>query len=235
MPKKFCKDLQIKECISRRVFCICNHILNHQFFEDIPREEVHKISSIADVIRVPAGEHLFFNSSPIEKIFFVLEGQVKIYANDLDSNREFISEFVEASGSIGLEFLLLPNQNWQYHGKALLDSTVLTIDKSTLLKITNRNIELLNNLIKYLSLSVVQQNQKSQDLVLAEVSDRLLNYLQAQAKYNDSKKFVLPLNKAELAYYLGTIPETLSRTFTKLKKARKIKIEKNEIELLTKA
>lgn len=235
MPKKFCKDLQIKECISRRVFCICNHILNHQFFEDIPREEVHKVSSIADVIRVPAGENLFFKGSSIEKIFFVLEGQVKIYANDLDSNREFISEFVEGSGSIGLEFLLLANPSWQYHGKCLVDSIILTIDKNTLLRITNRNIELLNNLIKYLSLSVVQQNQKSQDLVLTEVSERLLNYLQAQAKYCDSKKFTLPLNKAELAYYLGTIPETLSRTFAKLKQARKIKIEKNEIELLTKA
>ena len=235
MPKKFCKELQIKECISRRVFCICNHILHHQFFEAIPREEVHKISSIADVVRISSGEHLFFKGSAIEKIFFVLEGQVKIYANDLDSDREFISEFVVDSGSIGLEFLLLPNHVWQYHGKSLVDSIILTIDKDILLRITNRNVELLNNLIKFLSLSVVQQNQKSQDLVLTEVSERLWNYLQNLAKYHDSKKFTLPLNKTELAYYLGTIPETLSRTFTKLKKNRKIKIEKNEIEILTKA
>ncbi len=235
MPKKFCKELQIEQCIARRVFCICSHILNHQFFENIPREEIHKISSTADVIRLQAGENLFFKDSKIEKIFFVLKGQVKIYANDTDSNREFISEFIEDGGSIGLEFLLLQDYSWQYHGKALIDSIILTIDKSILTKITNRNIELLNNLIKYLSLNVVQQSQKSQDLVLIEVSDRLLNYLRLQAENSQLKKFTLSLTKTELAYYLGTIPETLSRSFTKLKQAKKININRNQIELLTKA
>ena len=56
------------------------------------------------------------------------------------------------------------------------------------------------------------------DLSLGTVVQRLANILLKKSKEKKSLKFELDIPKKELAFKLGTIPETLSRNFRKLEK-----------------
>lgn len=75
-----------------------------------------------------------------------------------------------------------------------------------------------------LAISIAEKMQKLQtqqaNLLTGSVEDRLLKFLKDTAEETDSLSFELPMSKKELAAYLGTIPATLSRNFTKLEEKR---------------
>ena len=78
------------------------------------------------------------------------------------------------------------------------------------------SIKMLSVLAKRLSISEQQSTWMSTETS----KERLMNFLIRSATLNKSGEMVvyLPMPKKDLASYLGTTPETLSRQFTILKK-----------------
>lgn len=68
-------------------------------------------------------------------------------------------------------------------------------------------------------------------LTLPKVKDRLLKYLQTYTDEIGKNNFTLPLKMKDLALYLGTTPETLSRKFALLEKQGQLKRQLRRIEL----
>ena len=68
-------------------------------------------------------------------------------------------------------------------------------------------------------------------LTLPKVKDRLLEYLQTYTDEIGKNNFTLPLKMKDLALYLGTTPETLSRKFALLEKQGQLKRQLRRIEL----
>ena len=69
--------------------------------------------------------------------------------------------------------------------------------------------------------------------MLREVPARLANYLlQLSEQANSAETVTLDLSKGQLAARLGTIPETLSRVFAKLKRQGLLEVKGLEIQLL---
>ncbi len=68
-------------------------------------------------------------------------------------------------------------------------------------------------------------------LALPKIEDRLLKYLQTYAGEIGKNNFTLPLKMKDLALYLGTTPETLSRKFALLEKQGQLKRQLRRIEL----
>ncbi len=68
-------------------------------------------------------------------------------------------------------------------------------------------------------------------LALPKVEDRLLKYLQTYTDEIGKNNFTLPLKMKDLALYLGTTPETLSRKFALLEKQGQLKRQLRRIEL----
>lgn len=75
--------------------------------------------------------------------------------------------------------------------------------------------------------------QKVEDLSFREVPGRLAAYLLYLRERNSTGEVVeLDMTKAQLAAFLGTIPEALSRVFAKLSQDGIITIESSKICLL---
>ena len=71
-----------------------------------------------------------------------------------------------------------------------------------------------------------------ENLSLKEVPGRLASYLLYLSSEQDQPtKVQLPISKGQLASLLGTIPETLSRIFTKMSQQGLISVNGNEIML----
>jgi len=72
-----------------------------------------------------------------------------------------------------------------------------------------------------------------ENLSLKEVPGRLASYLIYLADEQKSEANIfLPISKGQLASLLGTIPETLSRIFSKMSSRNLIEINGREIKLL---
>ncbi|MBU4193129.1 MAG: helix-turn-helix domain-containing protein, partial [Proteobacteria bacterium] len=73
---------------------------------------------------------------------------------------------------------------------------------------------------------------KIDDLSLKEAPARVASYLLLLRSSQDADTFRLDLPKGQIAFYLGTIQETLSRIFKRLTDEGIIAIEGREITIL---
>jgi CRP/FNR family transcriptional regulator len=72
-----------------------------------------------------------------------------------------------------------------------------------------------------------------ENLSLKEVPARLASYLILLSKEQETDKTItLSISKGQLASLLGTIPETLSRIFSKMESLGYFKVNGRDIELL---
>ncbi len=232
MLKSTCKKLAIEKCLAQRVLCICNIILTHPLFANIARQETHKLTAIADVIKLQAQETLFTKGSKVNQIFFVLEGRVKVFSEDFDSNKTYIHQIAMPSDVIAIETIYNNETQFNYSAQCLDDSTILCLDRIGFAKVIKNNHHILFNLGQYLCNEISFLNQRAEDLALKEVSERLWLFLQETAEIQSSKCFELSISKTELAALLGTISATLSRALKNLETRKLIKVNKNQIELL---
>lgn len=89
--------------------------------------------------------------------------------------------------------------------------------------------------IKLLELNMVKTanlQKQIQLLTLPKVEDRILRYLQTYADKIGKSSYNLPLKMKDLALYLGTTPETLSRELSLLEEQGKLKRKLRKVELV---
>jgi len=75
-------------------------------------------------------------------------------------------------------------------------------------------------------------NRLVAEISMKSVPARLARYLIAESKEAGSNRFELKIKKTELAFKLGTISETLSRTLKKFKDDGLISVSGKLIEIL---
>ena len=82
------------------------------------------------------------------------------------------------------------------------------------------------------STKITSLEQQSQFLMMERIEERLATYLIDLYKVTNNKQLTLPMKKKELAAFLGTTPETLSRKLKFLSDEGYLKMYRNQIELL---
>ena len=88
------------------------------------------------------------------------------------------------------------------------------------------------NMLAVLSMRLRQFTVQVENLSLKEVPARIASYLMLLAQEQDNHHSVkLPISKGQLASLLGTIPETLSRIFSKMTSQGLIRVNGNQIDL----
>ena len=93
--------------------------------------------------------------------------------------------------------------------------------------------EMAVNMVNALGKRIAQLEQQTTEVTTASVESRLANYLLETSAGLDQEVFKLPLKKKDIATYLGTTPETISRKLTSLTKQGMIeKISNNEFKIL---
>ena len=89
------------------------------------------------------------------------------------------------------------------------------------------------SMLAVLSVRLREFTIQIENLSLKEVPGRLASYLIYLVDEQKTKDYIsLPISKGQLAGLLGTIPETLSRIFTKMSTQELIKVSGREIKLL---
>jgi len=182
-------------------------------------EVVHGLAASARVASVKRGEALAREGEAADRFGVVVAGRVRVYHLQADGR----TLTLETLG-MGEPFAIvaaLAGGRYPAHADAATDATIAWLDRTALDELLLREPDVARAIIADLADRVLKLTSVVQTLAL-DVPGRLAAYLFQRslgAGEATSEGLVVPLGmtKTELASSLGTVPETLSRAFARLR------------------
>ena len=189
----------------------------------------------ARVVKYEKGNTVFAEGSTANYIGIVLSGEVQLEQIDTDGNRNILSSigpceiFDEAFACAGVESLPISAIAEQASEIMLLNSKHIL---HTCHNSCGFHHTLIYNLMKNLALKVLEFHDRIEITSRRTTREKLLAYLNLQAKNAGSESFTIPFDRQELADYLGIDRSGLSAEIGKLKKEGIIENTKSRFVLL---
>lgn len=200
------------------------------FFEGLPEEKYAKLAEITVIKEYNKGEILFEADVPAHGFFSPIEGRVKIFRTSPSGKEQILHVF--GPGEAFGEVPVFEGGTFPAHGQAIDKCRTLFFPRRDFENMIKADSDLAMKMMAMLSQKLRILVNKIDDLSLKEAPSRVASYLLLLRSTQDSDTFKLDLPKGQIAFYLGTIQETLSRIFKKFTEQGIIEINGKEITIL---
>ncbi|WP_029451019.1 Crp/Fnr family transcriptional regulator [Clostridium algidicarnis] len=198
-------------------------------FNHLNIEDQKKINELVTHHLVEKGE-LVFSPDEEAQLIIVARGNMKVYQLSV-TGKEQLLRVVEPGGYEGENQLFGADNNTLF-GEALEQTEVCVLRQSDFQKLLLKYPQITLKLLEINAEKSLKLEQQTQFLVMEKVEERLATYLINLSKVKEENCVVLPMKMKELAAFLGTTPETLSRKFKLLEKEGLIKRDRKTIIIL---
>ena len=198
--------------------------------KELNENELKKLVEIVLIRTVDKGEILFLQGDLATGFYTLLTGLIRVYKSSPDG-KEYTLHTIRP-GQMFAEAAIFGGKVFPANSMALEDSVVAFFGKDRFINLITKSPQISLKMISGLSGFVRDFNQQIENLSLKEVSARIAIYLLSQAGTSGQNKIILDISKSELANSLGTISETLSRNFKKMKNLGIIEIDGKKISIL---
>ena len=197
-------------------------------FAGLDKEALASIARLAIERKVSAGQILFRDGEPADGFYVVLDGRGKVYKLSPDGRQQILHVF--GPGMAFAEAAMFAGQTFPAFAEAMADSRVAFFPRDRFLKGLGDNPALAAGMIASLARLCRQLTTLVEQIALTDVAGRLARYLTDLARrkgveLEDDASLRLDLPKGELACYLGTVPETLSRALARLTAAGILEVD----------
>ncbi|PLR82701.1 Crp/Fnr family transcriptional regulator [Bacillus sp. V33-4] len=205
-------------------------------FKELSSHELEKIINIAHTRIYKQKMYVFMQGHPLDKVFFIHSGRVKIYKTD-HSGKEQIVSFLEAGE-------MFPHAGFFRHGQYPAHAVIMEEAKLIVVPIEKfENIliahpELCIKLFKVLGEKIVDLQNRLEEQILHNTYEQIIMLLLRLCKTNGEQtgshyKLTAHYTHRELANMIGTSRETISRTINYLKKKNVIELDQQGNFLIT--
>lgn len=164
------------------------------------------------------------------RLVIVARGNMKIYQLSA-SGREQLLRVVEPGQYEG-ENLLFGARNENLFGEALQKTEVCMLRQADFQELLLSYPQISLKLLEINAAKTTGVEQQTQFLLMEKVEERLAKYLLDLEKASGETEVQIPMKMKELAAYLGTTPETLSRKLKLLQEEGYIQRQGSRITLL---
>ena len=201
-------------------------------FSELSIEQLRKISSFSKIKSFKKHEIIFNEGDFYVGFYILLKGGVKVFKTS-SKGKESIVHLVSPLTAFA-DIPLFEGGNYPVGAQTLEESLTLFIPKEKFLELIYRepgiSLKMLAGFAKRLK-SLINQLD---DLSSKEVPNRLAKYLLKEIRISGTENLPEPfiklsIPKAAVASYIGTITETLSRTFKKLQDEKIIRVSGKRI------
>lgn len=202
-------------------------------FRELDEKEILKIVEIAIVRNWNKGSHIFLQDEPIQNVFFISEGKVKIYKADLNGKEQIVA--IQKKGDMFPHVGFFRKGGYPAFSEVLQDAQIVVIPISEFEKVLIENPELSIKVFKVLGEKIVDLQDRLEEQILNNTYEQIIKLLIRLGKLHGSKinngLVVLKgeFTNKDLANMIGTTRETVSRTLTKLKKEKLIEIKDGDM------
>lgn len=173
---------------------------------------------------------LIFTPTSADQLVIVARGSLKVY--QLSANgKEQVLRVIEPGGYEG-EKQLFGVRNELLFGEALEKTEVCVLKQRDFTQLLLDYPQLSLKLLEINAQKMLKVEQQARFLMMEKVDERLATYLLDLAKVAESDQVVLPMKMKELALFLGTTPETLSRKLKRFEEKQWIRRNKRTVWLL---
>ena len=208
-------------------------------FSGLDDDELETLSKIVKQKTFNKGDIIFFDTEPYLGFYITVTGLVKIYKISRDG-KEHILHLIPPFNTFA-EVPLFENFNEMFeesfrypaNSMALEDDTrVILIPARQFRELLESNTKICIKMVSGFAKRLRHLNHHIEELTLKDVTRRVAGYiLTEQNKAKDNDSISLNISKNDLAAYLGTIPETLSRTLKKLQDEDMITVDGKVIKI----
>ena len=200
-------------------------------FSGLPESQLKELRDIAVSRHYNKGEIIFSDGEEGNGFFVVVEGLIKIFKVSSEG-KEQIFHIYGAGEPFG-QVAVYAGLSYPASAQAILKSHTLFFPRAAFVDLITRIPSLAMNMLAVLSKRLREFTFQVENLSLKEVPGRLAAYLLFLSE-EDGKKdtVILNISKGQLASLLGTIPETLSRIFARMKDLNLIEMDGRNIRLL---
>jgi CRP/FNR family transcriptional regulator len=229
-----------------------DHLRVGALFTRLDDEQLRRLASIAQPERVAAETTLFLQGDATSAFYLLVEGDLKVFKLLRDGRSATVRHV--SAGQTFAEAALF-TETYLASTETMTDCFLYRFDKEETLALLLAEPQLSVNLLAAMAELLALLNRRVEELLLP-VPARLARYLLARAdeqlerpepdepetaesappaRPNGPRVISLPTSKRELAARLGTVPETLSRTFDRFKRADVIRMSGDHrlIEILS--
>lgn len=217
-----------------------------QLFVQLDDQQLTRIAAIARQVLLPAERTLFLQGDPASAFYLLSEGRLKVFKL-LRDGRTATIRHVEAGQTFAEAALF--REEYPSCTETMTDCRLYRFDTQEVLQLLLAEPQVAVNLLAAMADLLGLLNRRVEELLLP-VPARLARYLltladaqlepppdrlAAEGEPASPRVVKLPTSKRELAARLGTVPETLSRTFDRLKRAQVIRMSGDHqlIEILS--
>lgn len=178
-------------------------------FKELADEQLDTIETIVQHHHFPAGSTIFSADDPLDSLMILANGQVKVYQLAANGREQLL--YLLQTGDIDGEAALFENQRRTSFGEALVPTDVCSIRRADFQALMQQYPSISINVLNVFGRRLTQLERQTTSTATESVEARLANYLTETAAALKKDAFKLPLKKKDLATFLGTTPESISR------------------------
>jgi CRP/FNR family transcriptional regulator len=198
-------------------------------FKGLSKEEITPFADVAQMRLYRSNMYIYMEEDPLDRVFFIHSGKVKIYKTDLTGKEQIISILVP--GEMFPYTGFFRDGHYTSHAEVLEDAQLIVIPIEYFEDILISHPSLCVNIFRKLGERIVDLQGRLEAQILHNTYEQIILLLIRLCQTNGTKtdkgyKYTSRFTNRELANMIGTTRETVSRTITQLK--RKDYIFQNE-------
>lgn len=198
-------------------------------FRELNDFELTKITDIAIAREWKKQSHVFLQGDPLENVYFIYEGKIKIYKSDINGREQIVA--IAKKGEMFPHVGFFRKGDYPAYAEVLESSTLITIPISKFETVLIENPELCIKVFKVLGEKIVDLQNRLEEQILNNTYEQIVKLLirlaQKHGKEQEDGTILLKseFTNKDLANMIGTTRETISRTLTKMKKDELIEVD----------
>ncbi|WP_249870629.1 Crp/Fnr family transcriptional regulator [Oceanobacillus saliphilus] len=189
-------------------------------FNHLEEEQMDEIMGTARSVSFKKGEIIYHAGDESDSLYIVNKGKVRIYRLS-ESGKEQLVRILNPGEYTG-EYALFNESTHESYAEAIMNTSICMIRRTDLQHLLLKYPSISFKIITEFSKRLDQSETQTTRFATEKVETRIALFL-AECLEDESNEFSLPMSKKDLASYLGTTPETISRKLADLEEQGLIK------------
>lgn len=181
---------------------------------------LERLAAIASTMEFHRGDVIFEQAETLQHVFLITEGIIKLYRALPNGNRQILGFLGPGDVLGGIKLGTAAYSTAQ----AITKSRVCAFDRPAFLRLLNTRSDLCFTMLITATDEIEAHNDQIILIARKRVTERLASFLLTLASRwrTDGRSDIrveLPMSRADIADHLGSTVESISRTFTRLRKS----------------
>lgn len=188
-------------------------------FSSLSNEEILKITKMTKHIPFQKGQMLVGEGEKSDILYIINKGKVKLSKYTVDGKEQIL--YIMTAGEFFGELNLFNEDELSNFSAFAIENTVICqLTKKDIDQIMCENPEISRKLLRTLSKRLIHTENLAQNLATKDPEVRIIHMIlefcqKFGTKINNGILVHLPINREEIASYVGVTRETISRKFSK--------------------